>query len=335
MTDGSPNVTPYSTRVEARSLLMALSQALSWQEAALDVLRDRCGDIQERRVHQTWGDRVVIEARTARFPRGVVLKASREQSVRAEVYAARCAERAGVPVPAILAEGTDERLPGQDWFVMRRAEGQPWAMVAQVDAQRARTLADIGHVFASLHGVRMRNYGPLTPSLGGRYRSWAGWLHAELLACAQPLIREGHLPPHFMRLAEDVLRSLAPQLENVRPALVHGDLGDQEIFVDARSGAVTAIVDWGDALCGDALYDFARFVAGGPAADERPALYLPDVKQAYARDVGCDPAALEGQVPALYAMHNAVRNAAWCVREESAWIGDLCAHAMSIVSTLR
>jgi len=68
-----------------------------------------------------------------------------------------------------------------------------------------------------------------------RYRSWAGWLHAELLACAQPLIREGHLPPHFMRLAEDVLRSLAPQLENVRPALVHGDLGDQEIFVDARS----------------------------------------------------------------------------------------------------
>jgi len=314
---------------------MALPQALSWQEAALDVLSDRCGDIHERRVHQTWGDRIVIEARTSRFPTGVVLKASREQSVRAEVYAARCAERAGVPVPAILAEGKDQRLPGQDWFVMKRADGQPWALVVQADVQRARTLDDIGQVFASLHGVTMRNYGPLTPGLGGRYPSWSGWLHAELLSCSQPLIREGHLPPHFMRMADDVLRSLAPELETVRPALLHGDLGDGEIFVDPRSGAVTALVDWGDALSGDPLYDFARFVAGGPADDERPALYLPQVMQSYTRYVGCDPAALEGKILALYDMHNAVRNAAWCVREETAWIEDLCARAMSIVAKLR
>lgn len=314
---------------------MALSQALSWQEAALEVLTDRCGDIHESRVHQTWGDRVVIEARTALFPRGVVLKASQEQSVRAEAYAARCAERASVPVPAILAEGKDQRLPGQDWFVMRRAGGQPWASVAQTDVQRTRTLDDIGQVFASLHSVPMRDYGPLTPGLDGQYPSWSGWLHAELLSCCQPLIRKGHLPSHFMRMAEDVSRSLAPQLENVRPVLLHGDLGDGEIFVDPYSGAVTAIVDWGDALSGDPLYDFARFVAGGPADDKRPALYLPGVKRSYTRCVGCDPAALEGKVPAFYDMHNAVRNASWCLREETAWIDDLCAHALSIVLMLR
>ncbi len=314
---------------------MALSQALSWQEAALDVLTDWCGDIHEHRVHQTWGDRVVIDARTSRFPTGVVLKASREQSVRVEVYAVRCAERAGVPVPAILAEGQDQRLPGQDWFVMRRAAGQPWASVAQADAQRARTLDDIGQMFASLHGVPMRNYGPLTPGLGGQYPSWSGWLHVELHSCCQPLIQAGYLPPHFMRLADDVLRSLAPQLEDVRPRLLHGDLGDGEIFVDPHSGAVTALVDWGDALSGDPLYDFARFVAGGPADDERPALYRTRVMQSYTRYVGYDPAALEGKVFSLYDMHNAVRNASWCVREETVWIEDLCAHAMGIVSKLR
>jgi len=314
---------------------MALPQVLSWQEAALDVLSDRCGDIHERRVHQTWGDRVVIEVTTSRFPTGVVLKASREQSVRAEVYAARRAERAGIPVPAILAEGKDQRLPGQDWFVMRRADGQPWESVGQADVQRARTLDDIGHAFASLHSIPLRNYGPLTPGLGGQYPSWSGWLHAELLSCAQPLIRESHLPPHFMNMADDVLRSLAPQLETVRPRLLHGDLGDGEVFVDPRSGAVTALVDWGDALSGDPLYDFARFVAGGPADDERPALYLPGVKQSYTRSVGGDPAALEGKVRGFYDMHNAVRNASWCVREETAWIADLCAHALSIVSKLR
>jgi aminoglycoside phosphotransferase (APT) family kinase protein len=138
-----------------------------------------------------------------------------------------------------------------------------------------------------------------------------------------------------MRMADDALRSLASQLDNVRPRLLHGDLGDGEIFVDPRSGAVTALVDWGDALSGDPLYDFARFVAGGPADDERPALYLPGVKQSYTRHVGCDPAALEGKVLALYDMHNTVRNAAWCVREETPWIEDLCAHALRIVSKLR
>ena len=316
---------------------MALSQALNWQEAALEVLTDRCGNIHEYRVHQTWGDRVVIEARTARFPTGVVLKASNEQGVRAEVYAARRAGRASVPVPAILAEGKDQRLPGQDWFVMRRADGWPWAAVAQTDVQRSRTRDDIGQVFASLHGVPMRDYGPLTPGSGGQYPSWSDWLHAELLSCSQPLIRKGHLSSHFIRMAEDVLRPLAPQLENVRPVLLHGDLGDGEIFVDPGSGAVTAIVDWGDALSGDPLYDFARFVAGGPVDDERPTLYLPGVKQSYARRVGCDPAALEGKVPSFYDMHNAVRNASWCLREATAtaWIDDLCAHALNIVAVLR
>jgi aminoglycoside phosphotransferase (APT) family kinase protein len=314
---------------------MTLQHDLSKQKAALEVLRNWSGDIIESQIHQTWGDRVVLEARTSRFPTGIVLKSSAEKDVRVEAYAAKCARGAGVPVPEILAEGRDDRLPGQDWFVMRKAEGQPWESLVQSDIQRSKTLDDIGHMFASLHETQMSNYGPLTPDSGGQYRSWSGWLRAELEASSEPLIREGHLPAHFIDSANNVMRCLAPHLEKVRPSLLHGDLGDREVFVDPTSGAVTAIVDWGDALAGDPLYDFARFVAGGPADDERPALYLPGVIHSYVRNASADLAAFGGKVLSFYEMHNAIRNASWSFREERSWIEGLCTRAMSIVTNMR
>ena len=316
-------------------LLLHKMDPLIWQEAALAVIKSQFGEIIQSQVHQTWGDRIVVEATTARFPAGIVLKASAEFGVRAEANAARYARDAGVPVPAILAEGRDDRLPGQDWFVMSRADGQAWESVAQSDVHRAKTLDGIGHAFALLHSVKLRGYGPLTSDLIGRFPSWSGWLHAELLSCSQPLIQAGYLPPNFMDTADDVFRVLAPELDNVSASLLHGDLGDREVFVDPVSGAVTAIVDWGGALSGDPRYDFARFVAGGPADDERPTLYRPGVKQAYARYTGCDPAVLDGKVSYLYEMHNAVGNACWCLREEPAWIEALCAYAMRMIFKLR
>lgn len=67
---------------------------LIWHETALAILRDLFGEIIESQIHQTWGERVVVEAETVRFQSGVVLKASAERSVRAEAYAARCAIQA-------------------------------------------------------------------------------------------------------------------------------------------------------------------------------------------------------------------------------------------------
>jgi len=312
------------------------SRELAWQEAALAVLTDQFGKIVDSQVHETWGDRIVIEATTARFPSGMFLKATADRNVHVEVHVARCAMQVGVPVPTILAEGSDDRLPGRYWFATSKAKGEPWIDVVdtQTEAQRARTLDGIGHVFALLHGVKLRGYGQLTPDLIGRNPSWSGWLQAELLSCSQLLVDAGYLPLDFLGTIENVMRSLEPELDNVPASLVHGDLGDREVFVDPASGAVTAIVDWGDALAGDPQYEFARFVAGGPANDARPALYRPSVKQAYARYTGRDLASLEGKPSYLYEMHNALQNAVWSLREAPSWIDDLCAYAMSMMSKL-
>jgi aminoglycoside phosphotransferase (APT) family kinase protein len=218
---------------------------------------------------------------------------------------------------------------------MKRAKGQPWESTSQADVQRARTLDGIGHAFALLHNVEMAGYGPLTPDQGGSYPTWSSWLLADLIYNIQPLVQEGYVPPDFMSITKDVVKALEPELDKVPPSLVHGDLGDREVFVDPVSGALTEIVDWGDALSGDSRYDFAGFVAGGPADDERPARYLPGVKQAYTRYSRCAPSFLDAKVTYLYELHNTVRNAFWCISEEPSWIEDLCAHAVSLVSKLR
>jgi aminoglycoside phosphotransferase (APT) family kinase protein len=309
-------------------------QEIIFQEAALAVLKNHFGEIRASKVHYTWGKRVVVEAATDQYPEGVVLKASAERSVKTEVSTARLAGQASVPVPLILAEGIDERLPGQDWFVMSKAEGQTWLSASQTDEQLARTLDEIGHIFALLHSVKLQGYGPLKPGQGGTYPTWSGWLLAELRRASQPLVQAGHLFPDFLADTQSVMEALAPELEILPPALVHGDLGDGEIFVDPGSGAVTAIVDWGDSLSGDPRFDFAHFVAGGPADDPRPARYHPAVKQAYVKYSGCDPTYLDTRIADLYAMHNSVCNACWSLREIPQWIDALCAHATSLLTNL-
>lgn len=53
------------------------------------------------------------------------------------------------------------------------------------------------------------------------------------------------------------------------PKLVHNDLWAEHILVDPRSGSVSGIIDWGDAVISDPAVDFAsvylvrREVVGG------------------------------------------------------------------------
>jgi aminoglycoside phosphotransferase (APT) family kinase protein len=105
-------------------------------------------------------------------------------------------------------------------------------------------------------------------------------------------------------------------------------LGDTEIFVDENL-EVTAIVDWADAVVGDPLYDFARFVAGGPAADPRPARMRPEVMRLYAH-----PLVDGDRCYALYQAHNAIRNAAWSAVHAPEWVNDLVDFAAAEASKL-
>jgi aminoglycoside phosphotransferase (APT) family kinase protein len=290
------------------------------------VLESRFGVVREIEAYPTWGRTVVVGGSVGDDRRPVVLKATAERDVLAEAATLRLVREAGVPAPRLLEAGADPALPGGRWIVMEKAGGSRLAQVAEQDLDSA--LRSLAAGLSRLHGIGRPGFGWLSRAGAGRFDSWSTWLRQVLSDDLRILRNHRAVRPEVADGLERCFARHAPGLDRRPAGLLHGDLGDTEVFVDDHLD-VTAIVDWADAVVGDPLYDFARFVAGGPVADPRPARMRPAVKRFYARPehiVGAD------HFYSLYRAHNAVRNAAWSAVHAPEWVDDLVGFAAAEAS---
>jgi aminoglycoside phosphotransferase (APT) family kinase protein len=92
---------------------------------------------------------------------------------------------------------------------------------------------------------------------------------------------------------------------------------------------VTALVDWGDALIGDPLYDLVRFVGGGPADDPRPRQLHPALHRTYFDLNPHDPDQVR-RMMTFYRFHICVVEAAW----EATWAPAHLAWASRLIDEL-
>jgi aminoglycoside phosphotransferase (APT) family kinase protein len=122
----------------------------------------------------------------------------------------------------------------------------------------------------------------LAPALGG----FVGHLHRAPLGKIEPLVgrdfyplvawREdaerdfrriaGRVPAADRRLVENFL-GRTPPAEPRAAAFCHNDLGAEHVLADARTGAVTGVIDWADAAIADPARDLALILRDlGPEA---------------------------------------------------------------------
>lgn len=290
------------------------------QQAVVEVIRQHFGEPTKIRLPEVWGPRVVIEATTAN---GVIfVKAAGDADVRAEVTAIGLARAAGVPAPQVLAMDADPQLPGGYWFAMSAVAGTEW--VVENESVMPETLSDIAHHLASLHRVRRAGFGPLDRTGNGTWEFWPDWIMQTARGYLDALVASGDTTDEFRSAALDIFHNLTPTIE--RGSLVHGDLTGCETFVDAKTGTVTGIVDWGGAVVADPIYEFAKLQAGGPADNPTPRLVLPAILDSYVAATEVDRVGIERILP-LYRAHNALFNADWCRREGVPWIEGLLAAA--------
>jgi aminoglycoside phosphotransferase (APT) family kinase protein len=302
----------------------------AWTAAAAEIITREVGPLQTANRFHTWGPTIVLGAQPVTGP-PVVLKASELQNVAIEAATCERAGKAGVPTPEVLAKGTDERLPGGRWFLMRRLPGRRWTDVAFDRQGDLAVLEQLAACLRALHAIRLPGYGRLTEAGTGERASWEEWLADGFRASAGPLITHGHLTAEFHELVGDVLDATAPLLATRPGALIHGDLGDGEVYVDPETAKITGLVDWGAAVVGDPVYEFSRFVAGGPVDDPRPEVYRPALLDFYGRPHGTDERALAD----LYDAYNAIDNAAWSLVEGYDWMDSLCAKGLGLLRDLR
>ena len=189
--------------------------------------------------------------------RRFVVKASlMHDALRAEAWACARGADAGCAAPAILVFG---RLGADDAsaLIMSRVAGRP--IVARHPAFR-----EVGVGLRRLHDVRRPGFGWLAEAswdergdLSLAHGSWLDFLNgicgdscslADNYVVAAPVAEAAAaaIDAHADALAAVAVGSLC-----------HGDLKAAHILVDA--GRLAGVIDWGDAVVGDPLWDIARF----------------------------------------------------------------------------
>ncbi len=171
---------------------------------------------------------------------------------------AALADRLSVPVPTpeYVTDGCESfPLP---FFAYRKLPGVPLAeagpgpeAMRSIGEQAGRFLAEL-HSFpvdrAAELGVRVR--------AGERWRQRYVRLRERVRADVYPLLEDDETK-RIEAFWEDFLGR--EEYVRFRPALIHSDLDDAHVLVDAERGGITGVIDFGDALVGDPALDFAGF----------------------------------------------------------------------------
>src|SRR5215470_14008259 len=187
-----------------------------------------------------------------------VVKASRlHEAVRAEAWSCARGAAAGCVAPAILGLGClgpDDRMSA---FIMHWVAGGP--IVAGHPA-----FPEVGVGLRRLHDVRLPGFGWLVEASWDERGDFA-LLHSSWLSFLQGICRDARRLADRYVVAAPVAEAAAAVIDTHAAALAavevgslcHGDLKAAHILVDA--GRLAGVIDWGDAVVGDPLWDIARF----------------------------------------------------------------------------
>lgn len=168
-----------------------------------------------------------------------------------------------VPWPEYVSEGCDEfALP---FYGYRKLAGVPLSEAALTETQRRDIARELGRFLSQLHRFTIDRAQALdVPCFSAkgwraRYRTFRDRGDREVAPLLSP--DERATVAEFWRLF----------LENdayfqFSPTLIHGDLDDAHVLVDAKTGQLTGIIDFGDAMVGDPALDFAGFEGAFRAA---------------------------------------------------------------------
>lgn len=160
-------------------------------------------------------------------------------AVEAEARACELARSVGVPAPRIVAVDPT-------YLICAEVAGSP------VDADATTVIAAAGRHLRRLHEI----------TGSGSEGDWAAIL-------TQPIDDLDKLadvaPPDLVRRLRATIPPFVDSVK-VKPVLLHGDLHPRHLY--AVGNELTGIIDWGDAMYGDPLFDVARFSMAGETATQ-------------------------------------------------------------------
>lgn len=157
-------------------------------------------------------------------------------TIAAEARACDLARSVDIPSPRVITVN----LAPPAYLITAELPGEP--------TSSPQVFAETGRCLRRLHTIH-------DPS--------ADW-PATLLKPIDTLDRlTGILPDQLAQRLRDTVPPFVRTVADIKPALLHGDLHPRHLY--AVGDKLTGILDWGDAMYGDPLFDIARFTMSGPA----------------------------------------------------------------------
>lgn len=186
---------------------------------------------------------------------------------------------ASMPALRVFAVEPSSRQRPHACQLLEEAPGAPLSRCDDDEARMTGLLAQLGRFLARLHGIATRGYGLLDASplaageqreVRGLWASWPGYLATNFESHLERCTAIGAIDTTEARRAEHAFAAGCSQLGEIQPVLLHGDLGNHNVFTEA--GEITALVDWEDCLSGDAVFDLAFWATFHPQRRHRALL---------------------------------------------------------------
>jgi aminoglycoside phosphotransferase (APT) family kinase protein len=133
-----------------------------------------------------------------------------------------------------------------------------------VDAAE-RAARQAGAMLRVLHDDALSGFGWIdrhhfctTGEIRGKSASWLAEIRAELEPALAELVGTGAVTDGDAATLRGEMAVLRPAIETVTEGrFLHGDLGRMHVMVEADTGRVTGLIDWGDVQVGDPAWDLA------------------------------------------------------------------------------
>jgi Ser/Thr protein kinase RdoA (MazF antagonist) len=180
---------------------------------------------------------------------------------------------AGLPALEVYEVDLSRRFCPFDYAILEEATGKSLSTLDDDDTALVPVLRELGRTIGRLHRINTDGFGLLdvqrlvarglgSPQLRGLLPAWADYLFLRLDEHLGTCVGIGAMTVQDARSVDAMFRRSAGMLAEGAPSLLHGDLGNHNIFTDGTR--ITALIDWEDCLSGDPMFEVAFWASFHP-----------------------------------------------------------------------
>jgi fructosamine-3-kinase len=172
--------------------------------------------------------------------------------------------RGNVPIPKVYEVDLSHNLCPFEYEILGEAPGVSLTTINIDHLTRKKLVFELGQTIAEAHSIKTSGFGMLdvrkilsNQEAKGLHQTWEDYIFLNLDRHIKICCDIGAISFEEAKRIRTVFEQTRHVLEHVTPSLLHGDLGNHNIFTDDQH--ITAVIDWEDCLSGDRLFDIASW----------------------------------------------------------------------------